>query len=439
MKAKLRRGVYMLVLMMALVVPAVSQAERQPLDKVVAIVDDGVILQTELDNRINTIVTRLGAQGTGLPPREILAERVLDQLITESIQLQMAEQMGMRVSDNELNETMRSIAERNDMTMAQFEQQLQLEGVSYNEAREQIRREMLSSRVQQRRVGNRVRVTEREVENYLEAQRSNGASRAEYQLAHILVAVEDSTDEAAVAAARSKAERLRQEILEGRDFRSVAVAESDASNALEGGAMGWRPESQLPSLLEGVVPTLPVGVPSEVLGNSSGFHLVMVLDKRGGDTRQVIEQHKVRHILIRPTETISDAQAEQHIRDIHRQLQDGADFAELAREVSDDPVSGSAGGDLGWVNRGQMVPEFESAMLAARVGELEGPFRSQFGWHILQVQERRQKDISGELKESEARQSIYRRKFDQELQNWLREIRDEAFVEIKIGEAADAS
>src|SRR5690606_25347137 len=153
------------------------------------------------------------------------------------------------------------------------------------------------------------------------------------------------------------------------------------------------------------VPTLPVGVPSEVLGNSSGFHLVMVLDKRGGDTRQVIEQHKVRHILIRPTETISDAQAEQHIRDIHRQLQDGADFAELAREVSDDPVSGSAGGDLGWVNRGQMVPEFESAMLAARVGELEGPFRSQFGWHILQVQERRQKDISGELKESEARQS----------------------------------
>lgn len=238
MKAKLRRGVYMLVLMMALVVPAVSQAERQPLDKVVAIVDDGVILQTELDNRINTIVTRLGAQGTGLPPREILAERVLDQLITESIQLQMAEQMGMRVSDNELNETMRSIAERNDMTMAQFEQQLQLEGVSYNEAREQIRREMLSSRVQQRRVGNRVRVTEREVENYLEAQRSNGASRAEYQLAHILVAVEDSTDEAAVAAARSKAERLRQEILEGRDFRSVAVAESDASNALEGGAMG---------------------------------------------------------------------------------------------------------------------------------------------------------------------------------------------------------
>lgn len=439
MKANLRRSANILVLLVAAAFSVLAQAERQPLDQLVAIVDDGVILQSELQDRISTIVTRLQAQGTGLPPRDILRERVLDQLITETIQLQMAEQMGMRVSDNELNETMSSIAERNNLTLPQFEAQLRKEGVSYNEAREQIRREMILSRVQQRRVANRVRVTDREVETYLEAQQARGGNNAEYLLAHILIAVDDRSDEAKVRAAQEKAERLRGEILAGRDFRAVAVAESDASNALEGGVMGWRPASQLPSLVENVVPRLPVGEPSGVLTSGSGFHLIMVLDKRGGDSQQLIQQHKVRHILVRPTETVTDAQAEARIRELLSQLNGGADFATLARDSSDDTVSGSAGGDLGWVSQGQMVPEFEQAMLDAKVGELKGPFRSQFGWHILQVEERRQKDISGELRESEARQAIYRRKFEMELQNWLREIRDEAFVEVKSAEAAEAS
>ncbi|KAA1175640.1 molecular chaperone SurA [Marinobacter salinexigens] len=431
MKATLRQGVKVLLMLMAVSIATTVQAERKLLDQVVAIVDDDVILQTELDARISTISSRLGAQGTALPPRALLEQRVLEQLINESIQLQRAEKLGMRVSDNELNETMINIADRNGMTMAEFEQQLAAEGVTYRQAREQIRHEMLTSRVQQRRVGNRVRVTDREVENYLQALEDRGGNTAEYRLAYIYVAVDDASNEAAVAEARDKARTLREQILSGRDFREVAVAESDAANALEGGDMGWRSESQLPSLVAPIVPDLEVGKPSQVLENTSGFHMVMVMDKRGGEQKQVIQQHKVRHILIRPSEAVTEAQAEAKIRDIYRQLQNGADFAEVAREYSDDPVSGSDGGNLDWVSKGQMVPAFEQAMLDADIGELKGPFRSQFGWHILQVEERRQRDISGEVKEAEARQSIYRRKFEVELQNWLQEIRDEAFVEFK--------
>ncbi len=431
MKATLRHGVKALLVLLAVLAPLSVQAERKLLDQVVAIVDEDVILQTELEARISTITSRLSAQGTALPPRQILEERVLDQLITESIQMQMADRAGMRISDNELNETMANIAERNGMSLAQFENQLAAEGVSYNQAREQIRREMLTSRVQQRQVGNRVRVTDREVENYLESLEARGGNNAQYRLAYIFVSVDDPSDEAEVDAAREKAQRLRNEIASGRDFREVAVAESDASNALEGGDMGWRAEGQLPSLVAPVVPELPVGQPSEVLENNSGFHLVMVMDKRGGEQQQLIQQHRVRHILVRPSEATTDSQAETMIRDLYQQLQNGASFSALAKEYSDDPVSGSDGGNLGWVSPGQMVPAFEQAMLNADIGEFQGPFRSQFGWHILQVQERRQKDISGDVRDAEARQAIYRRKFETELQNWLQEIRDEAFIEFK--------
>ena len=431
MKATIRQGLMTLLMLLAVALSFSVQAERKLLDQVVAIVDDDVVLQTELEARINTITGRLSAQGTGLPPRRLLEERDLEQLITESVQLQMADKMGMRISDNELNETLANIAERNGMSLPEFENQLVAEGVSYRQAREQIRQEMLTSRVQQRLVGNRVRVTEREVENYLQALESGGGTDAEYRLAYIFIELDNPADDAALDATREKAEKLRAAIVNGRDFREVAVAESDASNALEGGDMGWRSERQLPSLVAPIVPGLAVGEPSEVLENNSGFHMVMVMDKRGGSQKQVIQQNRVRHILIRPSEAVTDTEAEAAIRKLSQQLQDGDDFAVLAREFSDDPVSGSDGGNLGWVSPGQMVPAFEQAMQEAEVGEIKGPFRSQFGWHILQVEERRQKDISSDVKEAEARQAIYRRKFETELQNWLREIRDEAFIEFK--------
>lgn len=435
MRANLRQCAKTIVILMVVMMSGAAQAERKLLDQVVAVVNESVILQSELDARINTIVGRLRSQGTSLPPRSVLEERVLEQLITESIQLQMAERVGMRISDNELNETLASIASRNNMSLAEFERQLGEEGVSYQEARQQIRSEMLTGRVQQRQVGNRVRVTDREIDNYLEATEGQSRTNAEYELAHILIQVNDPNDEEEAAAARALIEALREEIVAGRDFRSVAVAESDASNALEGGNMGWRAEGQLPSLVADVVPNMAAGEVSPVLENSSGFHLVTVLDKRGGDNAKVVEQSKVRHILVRPDEATSDSAAEAKIRELYKRLQEGASFAALAKGESDDPVSGSDGGNLGWVGPGQMVPEFEEAMMNAEVGELKGPFRSQFGWHILQVQDRRQQDISKEIKRGEARQAIYRRKFDLELQNWLREIRDEAFIEFKTDDA----
>lgn len=431
MQASSLTGIKTLLVALMMAVASVAQADRQPLDQVVAIVDDGVILQSELDARVNTIRSRLQGQGTGLPPRQVLEERVLDQLITENIQLQMADQMGMRVSDNELNETIDRIARGNNMTLQQFEEQLAVEGVTYQEAREQIRREMLVSRVQQRQVDSRVRVTDREVENYLEQTSDQTETTTEYQLAHILVSVDNFSDQEAVAQARQKAQRLQQEIAGGRDFQSAAVAESDASSALEGGVMGWRSRADLPSLVTDIVPELPLNQPSEVLQSGSGFHIVQVLDRRGGETRNMVEQARVRHILVRPTEVVSDAKAEQRINDIYQQLVNGADFGELAREFSDDPGSGSAGGDLGWVSPGQMVPAFEETMMNAPVGEFTRPFRSRFGWHILEVQERRDQDISEQVRASEARQALYRRKYETELQNWLQEIRDEAYVEIK--------
>ncbi|MBK1886328.1 peptidylprolyl isomerase [Marinobacter sp. DY40_1A1] len=437
MKATIRQGFQALLMVLAVVLSFSAHAERKLLDQVVAIVDDDVVLQTELEARVSTITGRLAAQGTGLPPRRLLEERVLEQLITESVQLQMADKMGMRISDNELNETLVNIAKSNGMSLSEFESQLAEEGVSYRQAREQIRQEMLTGRVQQRLVGNRVRVTDREVENYLLALESGGGNDAEYRLAYIFIQLDNPADDAAVDATREKAEALRTAILNGRDFREVAVAESDASNALEGGDMGWRPESQLPSLVAPVVPALEIGQPSEVLENNSGFHMVMVMDKRGGAQKKVIQQNRVRHILIRPSGAVTEAEAEATIRELYQQLQDGADFAALARQYSDDPVSGSDGGNLDWVSPGQMVPAFEQAMQEAEVGEIKGPFRSQFGWHILLVEERRQKDISVDVKQAEARQAIYRRKFDSELQNWLREIRDEAFVELKGEYATD--
>ncbi|MBS3803978.1 MAG: peptidylprolyl isomerase [Oleiphilaceae bacterium] len=430
MKAIVRHGRKAVVLLMTLLMASVALAERKPLDSVVAIVDDEIILQSELDSRIRAVASRLNAQGTRMPPRDALANRVLEKLVTDAVQLQRAEEMGIRVSDNELNETMRNIASRNNMSLAQFEAQLQREGMSYRDAREQIRQEMLISRVQQRQVDNRVRVTSKEVENFIAASSDDAGSGLEYQLAHILIAVDDFNDTEAAAAAEDKAQALRQEIAAGRDFQEVAVAESDAGNALEGGVMGWRPRNQLPTLVEDVVPDLSVGEPSKVLRSGSGFHIVSVLDKRGGD-KTMAEQAKVRHILVSPSETVSNSQAEQLINSVYDQLEKGANFAELAREYSDDPGSGAEGGDLGWVGKGEMVPAFESAMLEAGIGELKGPFRSRFGWHILEVQDRREKDIGGELKQAEARQSLYRRKFEVELQNWLREIRDEAYVEIK--------
>lgn len=405
------------------------QASSTLLDKVIAIVNEDIVLQSELNNRIVSITNRLRTQGTPLPPQSLLRERILDQLILESIQLQLAERAGIRVSDSQLNETIRNIAQSNNMTLDQFEMQLQSEGETYASAREQIRRELIITRVQQREVDRRVRVTEQEIQNFLNSKEGRSQSGAEYFLAHILIAIPDDSLESE-SQARARAQAILDELKAGADFKQMAVAKSDGRQALNGGIIGWRKETELPSIAADVVPSLAVNEPSGLIQTGSGFHIVAVLDKRGGP-QQIIKQRRVRHILITPNEIRSDAEAKAKIEQLYERIVGGDDFAEIAKSNSDDPVSAIDGGDLNWVSPGQMVPAFEQNMLNAKVGQITPPFRSKFGWHILEVTDEREQDIGALVQANQAKQVIHRRKYEEELANWLLEIKGEAFIEIK--------
>ncbi|XOZ32973.1 peptidylprolyl isomerase [Halomonadaceae bacterium KBTZ08] len=434
MTLKRQRPSNLLALILLACLPMLAAgADRQPLDRVVAVVDEGVVLQSELQARMQQIRSRMNAQGTRLPPESVLQQRVLDQLVLEEIQIQRARKMGMRIGDSELNDAMRNVARNNGFSsLNAFEQALASEGMSFQQAREQIRREMLVSRVQQQRVGRRVRVTEREVDNFLSSAQAQDQSGIEHLLGNILIKVNNFNDEEQVQAARSKAESIQQRLEDGADFRELAVAESDGRKALEGGELGWRTGQELPSLVADTIPKLDVGEPSQVLKSGSGFHVVTPLDRRGQDSGKVV-QRKVSHILVN-TQNRSASEAESLIRDIQSQLSNGADFAALAQEYSDDPGTVSDGGELGWVGPGEMVPAFEDTMMNTPVGETSDPFRSRFGWHILKVEDKRQAEKSDQARRNKARQALQQRQYELELQNWLSQIREEAYVNVKLGE-----
>lgn len=410
---------------------SIAHAQKgELLDKVVAIVDDDIVMQSELESRVVSIVNRLQRQGTPTPPRSVMELRVLNQLILESIQLQMAERAGIRINDDQLNQALVGIAQANNMTLEQFEDQLALEGETYANAREQIRREMVVSRVQQREVARRVRVTEQEIENFIASKEGRSQSGLEYKIGHILIAVPESSSEAMLAQAEAKAEAVLQSLRDGADFQKTAVASSDGRQALEGGVIGWRQENELPSIAADILPKLAVGEPSDLIRSSSGFHIITALEKRGG-TEQIVDQYRVRHILISPNEIRTDAEAKEIIDKLYARIQGGEDFAVLAKSNSDDPVSAIDGGDLDWVNTGQMVPEFEQKMLNATIGTVTAPFNSSFGWHILQVTDKRQQDVGALMQANQARQVIQRRKYEEELTKWLQEIKSEAFIDVK--------
>lgn len=409
---------------------SVAYGKVQPLDHVLVIVDDDIVMASELEGRIRTITARLKAQGTALPPASIMAERVLDQLILESIQLQMAERNGLRVDDNQLNETMQNIAKRNGMTLDEFQEAIKSEGVTYREAREQIRRELLLSRVQQRQVDRKVRVTENEIETFLASSEGKKRTATEYYLGHILVSITDPANPVVVEAARERAERIIAELNDGADFKQTAVAKSDGRNALQGGVIGWRKENEVPSIAADIIQTLKVGRPSELLRTPSGFHIISVLDKRGGK-EQLVKQFNVRHILIKPSEVRTERESKEVIEQLRDRIIRGDDFAAIAKAHSEDPVSAISGGSLDWVSPGEMVPAFDDIMQNSKVGELSEPFLSDFGWHILQVQDTRMEDLGNRIQANQARQVIHRRKYDEELNLWLREIREEAYIEFK--------
>ena len=412
----------------ALLLSSLTHAAPELLDRVVAIVDDDIIMQSELRQRMESV--RLQNQDKDMPDAKALHDQVLERIITESIQLQMADRAGIRVSESQLNDAVSRIAAQNNMSLDAFRQAMENEGVSYTFAREQISNEMRISRVQQYQVGERIQITDQDIDYFLASDIGRMASAAEYHLRHILIAVPSGASAADYQAAEQKARDLITELRNGAEFGRIAMANSSGRTALNGGDMGWRKEGQLPSIFADVAPGMAVGDISEPIRTASGFHIIKLEEKRGGGT-QMIEQAQVRHILIQTNEIRDEEQAKALIDQIHEQLLAGADFEALAKEYSDDPGSGASGGELGWVSPGEMVPEFEQTMQSTATGAISAPIRSQFGWHVLQVTDRRKADIGEEVQRNQVRQMLYARRFDEELPIWLRKIRSEAYVDIK--------
>lgn len=408
-----------------------AQAASQELDRVVAIVDDDIVTATELLERLSFIERQFEQGGRQLPPRDVLMSQLLERLILDSLQLQLAGRGGMRISDEELTQAVASIAQSNGLDLPTFQQVLAQDGMSYRQFRDQIRREMIIARVQQNRVNDRIYISPQELENFLASPVGRAATADDFRVGHILLAIASDASSAAVAEAEAEASRITSELRDGADFAQMAVAHSAGQRALEGGDLGWRKAGQLPSLFADQVLEAGVGEIIEPIRSASGLHIVKLMDRRGAGST-VVQQTRVRHILVQPNEIRSEGESEALINDIRARLEAGASFEDLARDYSDDPGSALSGGDLGWTQAGQMVPAFEERMMITAVGETSDPFRSRFGFHILEVLERRDQDMSDEMRERQALRILRDRRFDEELQAWLREIRDEAFVEVKL-------
>ncbi len=422
----------MLPLLLCLLAAAPSaQAEEQFLDRVVAIVDNDIIVQTELNRRSAAIRQQLRERNTPLPDASTFAQQVLDKMIIDRIQLHLAASNGIEVSDDELNSTLDRIAQSNELSLAEFKQQLEAEGQNYLEVREQIRSEILVTRTQERLVNPRIHISELEISNLLASEQGQKNAEPLLHIGHIMIPLADAANVAELAEAQQQTDNIYQKLLDGADFAATAVATSKGPDALNGGDIGWRKPSELPKAAAAAVKDLEAGQLTQPFRVGGGFHILKVIERRGGG-QQLIEQAQVRHILISPSEIRSPAEAQLLSLELHRRLNAGEDFAILAKQYSDDPGSGSNGGELGWTMDGQMVPEFEQTVHATAIGEISAPFKSQFGWHLLQVTDRRQQDFGQQILRNQARENIRKRKFDESLANWLREIRAEAYVEIKL-------
>ena len=412
-------------LLLAVNTPA-TLAQTQILDSVVAIVEDDVIMASELRARLAMVRDSMSRQGVDVPPQDVLVRETLDRLILESIQLQMGRRAGVRISDAQLNDALNRIAAQNGLNLEQFRAQLDREGKSYQSMREDIRREFIIQRVQAGNVSQRIQISDQEVENFLESEEGRRMTQEEYHLVHALLPVSGDVGSAEDRAAAERVNALYARIAAGEPFDQVVAG---SGLPFQGGDLGWRPRDSLPSLFSDVAPTLKVGETAAPIRSPSGYHLVLLAEKRGGE--MMVNQTKVRHILLKPSAIRSSEETRQLAADLREEIIGGASFAELAREYSEDIGSAQEGGDLGWTTPGQMVPEFENVMDSTAIDDISRPFQSQFGWHILEVTDRREEDMSNLVVQNRAREVLHQRKYQEELDAWLRKIRDEAFVDIK--------
>ncbi|SOC12143.1 peptidyl-prolyl cis-trans isomerase SurA [Alloalcanivorax xenomutans] len=410
-----------------------AQAQVRILDRIVAVVNDGAIMESELQSRVAGIVGQFEADNRPLPPAQVLREQVLDRMIIERIQLQLAERGGIRVDDGSLNQALTGIARQNNMDLEQFANAVRADGYSWAEFREQVRNDMVISRLQQRSVSSRVRVTDREVDRFLSSDLGRRMFAADFHLGHILVQVPSGASPEQLEQARNKANGIVQRLRGGADFAETAVEQSDGPQALEGGDLGWRPAAQWPTLFAETAIDMQPGDISEPLRSGAGYHILKMIERRGGGGEHVVTQYRVRHVLIQADALTTEDQARAEAQRLHQQVISGSiSLADVAREHSDDPGSRNQGGELGWVTPGQMVPEFEQMMESTPVGQVSPVFQTQFGYHFLLVEEQREADMSDEFRQMRARQALQKQRFDEELQTWLQEKRAEAYVDIRL-------
>lgn len=411
-------------------------------DSIIAVVNNEVITRQELLDRLRTVERRMRAQNIALPPQQEFQRQLLERMIVDRAQLQLAKEFGIRVDDTMLDRAVARIAEQNKLSMTQFRAELEREGITYARFREDIREEITMQRLREREVDNKIQITESEVDNYLAAESGAAAGQQEYNVSHILVRIPENATAEQIAERRARAESALQQIRAGADFAKLAATYSDATDALSGGELGWRTTERLPQLFVDTIAGMKQGDVSPVIKSASAFHIVKLGGQRaasvlkgGAAATTSVQQTKVRHILIKVNQIVSPEDARRKLNDIKQRLDNNAGkFEDLAKLFSND-LSASRGGDLGWVYPGDTVPEFERAMDALKPGEISEPIESPFGFHLIQVMERKKDDVSAERRRMVARQAIRERKLEEATQEWLRQLRDRAYVEYRFDNA----
>ena len=411
-----------------------SAPERTSLiDRIVAVVNSEVITQFDLTERVTRAQRELRSRRIPEPDQNELQRQVLERMIVERVQLQLARETGLQIDDLQLDATIARIAESNNMPLTEFRRTLERDAVPFDKFREEVRVEVVLSRLREREVDNRISVAESEIDNFIVDQKEAKNPSVEYKLSHIVILVPEQARPEQIAQQRSRADEAVRRVKAGADFAQVAAAYSDARDALEGGNMDWRTQDRLPELYAGAAAGLRTGEISEVLRSPAGFHILRLNERRGAGAPYMVEQNHVRHILVRTSESVSQDEATRKLLALRERIVNGSNFAELARLNSDDASAGR-GGDLGWIYPGDTVPDFERAMKELKPLEVSKPVKTQFGWHLIQVLERRTTDASSDRKRLEARKALRERKSDEAFQEWLRQLRDRAWVEYRIEE-----
>lgn len=399
------------------------------LDTIIAVVEDDVILERELQKEVAVIEQRIQQSNATLPPAHVLRKQVLEKMIVDKLQRQLAEKAGITVSEEQLNSSAADIARRNNMDVEQFRAELEGQGISYQSFLDNMRNEIVINQLRGREIGGRIKVTDREVDHYLETQDKIGEESTQYHLGHILIGVTEGASSTEIQKAMGKADGLVGKLRAGQDFSQTAISYSDDANALKGGDLGWRTLSEIPTLFVNEIRQMKQGDVSDPIRSPSGFHIIKMLELKGTDNHTTIKT-KVRHILVKTNELVDDAEAKKRLLALNARIADGDDFSALARAHSDDKGSALKGGSLDWVSPGDLVKPFEEAMMKLSINEVSEPVQTQFGWHIIQVLARENKDDSSEFKKNLVRDAIRKRKIEEETELWMRRLRDEAFVEI---------